>query len=331
MAAFLCFACLSNSCTNGTNVKSKEEKMRQVRVHDSLVDAEVMADANRALFVVDSLDAAQTDEGELIAYFRALVYNKKGDKKKTEEWCRKALANDVLKDEHPEFFYKVCDLLCTTMTYRDAHEGAMKVAQRGLDVAKTDMSEEGRHWMAVLLHDVGYCEMQLGRIDEAEKCFSQAYIALKQTAAVGQKYVNLHTLARVSYNIVDAYTSTEQYDKASEWIESADDAVELLAESPECTREMKEDFMGGLAIQRAMVLVSTGHRAEADAAYNEAMKLSYADTDLGIIERAGYLKKAERWGDLAALQSRVDSLSKAWGTPMAQKSHEQSSSKGKEG
>lgn len=298
-----------SSCADRTNGKS----LHDIQQQDSLVDAALNQDSTRALGVVDSLESTNGVATERIAFYRALVYSKMGQKKKAGEWGQKALEGDVLQQEDVEAFYRACDLMFTALVYREDYEHALELSQRGLDVATADLTELGRHWMAVFLHDVGYCEMHLGRIDEAERCFSQSYIALKQMATNDHQYTNLCTLARVSYNIVDAYTSIGQYDKAHAWIESASDAVNLLAASPECTREMKEDYMGGLAIQKAMVLLSTGHREEADDAYDEALALGYADTDMGVLERATYLEKAKRWDDLAVLMPRLESLSEAWG------------------
>ena len=302
-----------SSCIGGTSADKQLERLSQIRRHDSLVEAELKVNPGRVLLVADSLEAAGAEGGELLAFYRALAYHGMGQKVKVEELCEKALEGDALLNDRAEVFYHACDLLSTTRTYREDNEGALAAAQKGLDVAKEDLTEKGRHWMAVLLHDVGYSEMRLGRIDEAEKCFSQAYIALSQIAASNQTYANLQTVARVAYNIVDAYNSTGQYDKARAWIESATDAVKLLVASPECAQDVKEDYIGGLAIQKAIMLVRTGHRVEADAAYDEAMKMDYAETDLGIVERADYLEKAERWDDLAVLQPRVDSLSRLWG------------------
>ena len=300
------------SCAGGAD--SQSDRLQQLKNQDSIVGEVLNADPLRLLVMVDSMDAAHAVGKERIAYYRALAYNKMGQKKKAEEWGKKALEGDVLQQESAEIFYDVCDLLFTTMAYRDDEKGALPYAQKGLDAALEDQSEAGRHWMAVLLHDVGYCEMSLGRIDEAEKCFSQSYIALNQIAATSNNFEDLRTLARVSYNIVDAYTSTGQYDKAKAWIESASDAVDLLASSPQCTQAMKEDYQGGLMIQKAVVLLGMGLREEADAAYDEALTLGYANTDIGILERAAYLEKAERWNDLKQLTARLNTLSESWGT-----------------
>ena len=311
----LCFAsAVMSSCKGGMN---SNEKLLQVKEQDSLLEEELQTSPERALVLVDSLAAIHEEDSVRFAYYRALAYNKLGDKKKQEVWCMRALEGDVLQNQNVEYFYHACDMLSVALTYKDDYQGSLAVSQRGFEVAKEDLTDTGRYWLAVLLHTVGYSEMRLGRIGEAERNFSQAYIALKQLAGSSHQYKNVFMLARVSYNIVDAYTGTGQYDKAKAWIDSAEDALDMLAEEPECTRQQEEEFRGGLAIQRAMVMMGLGQETEADRAYHEALGMKYyANTDVGLIERAVFLEKAQRWEELKELMPRMDSLSKAWGIPM---------------
>lgn len=306
-------ACVMISCMGTADRAQQQADSLKMCELDSLVTATMNADADHVLGLIDSLETAGAASFHKICYYRALAYEKLDRKSKTKEWCEKALEGKELQNEDPILFYEMIDLLSTTLTYLEKNEEALTVAQRGLAVAQTDQTPDGRHWVAVLLHDVGYCEMSLGRVEEAEVSFSQAYIALKLIASTDKDFENLQTFARVSYNIVDSYTSTGQYDKAKGWIDSTEDAVDMLIASPECSTAMKENYLGGLAIQRAIVLVHTGHRREADAAYREALRLGYANTGLGILERATYLEHAGRWNDLAELMPRIDSLSNVWG------------------
>jgi tetratricopeptide (TPR) repeat protein len=295
--------------------ESPEERALRSKQRDSLVMSMAEANPQQALRFVDSLTTVQAESEERLAYHRALIYNEMGQKQRVEEWCKKALEDEDLQQESVEVFYNACDLLSTTLTYRDDNKGALKVAERGYEVARQDLTESGRHWMAVLLHDVGYCKMQEGLIDDAEQCFSQSYIVLTQLALADDKFFNLHSRARVTYNILDAYTSTGQFDKAKTWLEQADDAIALFVTSPECPEDERNDYQGGLAIQKAIVLLETGDRSGADASYEDAQNIGYKNSGLGILECATYLEKAERWNDLAELLPRIDSLSNEWGNP----------------
>lgn len=312
--AILVFSVLfvANSCA-GRN--TKEERAMQSKTRDSLIVSMAGTNPQRAFDFVDSLSAAQAESQERLAYHRALIYNEMGKKKEVAEWCEKAIQGDALLEECPEVFYDVCDLLSTTMTYQGDNEKALSVALRGYEAAKQDMTASGRHWMAVLLHDVGYCKMLDGLVDEAEQCFSLSYIALTQIVMTDDRFFNRHSRARVTFNILDAYTSTGQYDKAKTWLGQAEEAIDMLVSSSECSEKQKNDYRGGLAIQKAIVLLETGDRRGADASYAEAQTMDYRNSGLGILESASYLERAERWDDLAKMMPRIDSLSKEWGNP----------------
>lgn len=310
----LLFSAQINTSCAGSSVQQG-----QVEACDSCIDTMLsdMMDENPelAMAAIDSLEAAHAVSQKRICCYRAKLYYKMGDKPNEILWREKALEGDSLYEENPELFYKMSDKLFTVLVNQGEVEKGLAVAQRGYDAAKEDQSTDGMHWMAILLHGIGYCQMQLGNIDEAERCFSQAYIALKQMAAANDSLYTLRTCARVSYNIVDAYNSTGQYDKAEAWIESAEDAINQMAASPECSKALKDDFQGGLAVQKALVLLQKGRRAEADRAYNTAIDLEYTNTSNGVLECATYLERAKRMDDLMALMPKIDSISNAWGNP----------------
>ena len=285
--------------------------------HDSILREMVKVNPKHALAWVDSLEAEKEESHVRLAFYRAQAYNKMGQKKTAEEWCEKALEGDELLHECRVNFYATADMKFSILTYKDEFEQALEAAQMGFEATRTDMTPEGRQWTAVLLHEVGYGQMQLGQIEQAENSFSQAYIALKQISLANPTIDNLSTFARVSYNILDAYTSTGQLDKASAWVASTEDAVNRFVASPECTEETRVDYLGGLAMQKALILVQTGHREEADSIYDDVLTSDYADTALGIAERSTYLEKAERYDDIAEMMPQIDSVATVWGTPSA--------------
>jgi tetratricopeptide (TPR) repeat protein len=302
-----------SACTGMTRRERQIEDSIKNRQLDSMVMAGIITKTEQAWGMIDSLETANAVSPQRIQYYRAMAYNKQGDRKKTEEYLVKAMNGDALLKENRELFYQAADLLSSLMINRHENKKALAVATLGFEAAKVDQSVVGRRWVALLLNAMGYCEMQLGHVDAAERCFSQAYIALKQLADGDATYENLMNFARVSRNIMDAYTSTGHYKKAAAWVESAREAIELFVASPDCPSAMRAEYMGGLLVQRAIVLVNTGRRSEAEDAYAEAMHMNYGETGGGVLECATYLKEAERWEDLQKLLPQVDSIYTAWG------------------
>ena len=287
-----------SACTGKTgHAKHLADSIRNRQI-DSSVVAGIATHTEQTWSVIDSLEAVEAVSPQRISYYRALTYYKIGDRQNTEKYLVKALDGNKLLVDNRELFYRSADLLASSMINRHEYKKALAVATLGFEASKADQSQAGRRWVALLLNAMGYCEMQLGHIDAAERCFSQAYIALKQMVDVDPNYANLQ-------------------DYAAAWLESTEEAVNLLVASPECTKNVRERWEGGLYVKQALVLLHTGNRAGADAAFAKAMKLNYGQTGQGIIEFATYLKEAGRTDELLHLLPQVDSVYTSWGDSKA--------------
>ena len=304
------------SCS-GQSDKTEEIKTERVNAIDSLVRVRMGVEPVEALACVDSLEETEKVSPALINYFRAIIYNKMAQKATAEMYFKKSLEGDELLHENKELFYKASDFLSSFLANRGDNAEALAVATRAYEVSSGDETANGRRWRAVLLHGMGYFQTQLGMKDEAEKNFSMAYIALSQMVQADSCYENLQTYARVSYNILDAYTTSEQYDKALEWVSSAENAADRLVSHPEATERAKADYVGGVAIHKALVMLKLNAGPSAEQSYAKAQEVGYFDTPYGLLEQAYFLRKAERWDMLVDLMPRVDSVAKAWDVPMS--------------
>ena len=304
------------SC-GGRSDKDEIEKRERVLEMDSLVRVHVNKNTEDALAYIDGLEKSGSMSKSLASYERAIVYNAMKQKTTSELYFKKALEGDELLEESPSLFYKACDYLSSFLSNRGENAEALAVATRCYEVVRQDNSCLGRRSTAVTLHAMGYFQTQLGMREQAENNFSMAYMALSQMANSDKSYENLRTFARVSYNILDAYTSTEQYDKAVGWLDSAEKAAESLSESPECSEQDRVNYVGGVAIHRATVMLKLGSIPSAELYYKKAKDIGYFDTSYGIMEQAHFLRKAERWNELVNVMPRIDSLSKAWDVPMS--------------
>ena len=250
-------------------------------------------------------------------YYRAQAHYRLGQDLTAELCYKRALATDELYNDRPATFYFACDQLSTILTCKGDEQGSLDIATKGYGKARYDKSPSGQQWAALLLHDIGYCQMRLDQEAQAERNFKQAYSALKELAASDSSYDYLYSWARVSYNILDAYTSTGHFDKAALWMDSVEVAVKSMASSAECSPQKAEEYIGSFYTHKASVLTMTGHRAEADKVYEKFLHLDYANTNLGLVDNAEYLEMAERWNDRANLTPRLDSLLEAWEMPFS--------------
>lgn len=304
---------LTVSCHHGS--KSRRLTVEQLDYNDSLVYAAMDSDYNFALLIVDSLEDVRALYDTKINFYRAQIHYKLGQQLSAELYYKKALATKELLRERPSLWYFAYDQLSTILTIKGDQQGSLATATEGYAVAKDDDTEAGQEWKAILLHDIGYCQMQLGRVEEAEKNFTHAYNTLKRLASQTGKYDHIYSWARVAYNIMDAYTTTENFEKGEKWVVAAEEAINRLVESPDCPKRTAEEYIGSLNTHRATVLVKTGQRKEADKIYKEFLKSDYSKSNIGIVDNAEYLEIAERWDDLADLSPKLDSLAISWAMP----------------
>ena len=289
--------------------------VEELDYNDSLVYAAMEHDYNQALLVVDSLEDVHALYDAKINFYRAQIHYKMGQELSAELYYKKALAGNELYKERPAIYYFAFDQLSTILTIKGDQKGSLATATECYAIAKNDDSEVGQEWQAILLHDIGYCQMQLSRTAEAEKNFTHAYNTLKRLASQTGKYDHIYSWARVAYNIMDSYTSTSNFEQAEKWVVAAEEAINALIQSPDCSKRTAEEYIGSLNTHKAIVLIKTGHREEADKIYQEFLKSDYAKTSIGLVDNSEYLEMAERWDDLADLIPKLDSLAKSWAMP----------------
>lgn len=284
---------------------------------DSIIQSVIDEDMDSALRLIDSLEDKHLLPEHKVNFYRGQIHFKLGQELTAELYYKKALTSDDLLEERPSLYYFVSDQLSTILTVKGDQDGAVKTATEAYTIVQKDTTQEGHYWSAILLHDIGYSQMQLGHYQDARKNFVQAWNTLKQLVNTNPTFDNLYTWARITYNIIDAYTSTEQFKEAEKWLPQAEEAISQMSASPECPAATAEEYTAGLNTHKALIYVKTNRRAEAHQAYQRFIGTQYSKTNAGLIEHSEYLENAERWEDLAKLSPKVDSVVKSWGIPLS--------------
>ena len=253
-----------------TGCMSRQQRIassnEQRKTNDSIIEYLMGKNLDSALTITDSLEKKRVIPEYKANYYRGQIHYK--------------LANKELLQERPSMHYYVSDQLSTILTVKGDQEGAINTATEAYSIVEEDTTQDGHYWSAILLHDIGYSQMQLGHYEEAKKNFDKAWSTLKNLAEVNPSFDNLYTWARITYNIIDAYTTTEQFEEAEQWLPQAEEAI-------------------------------------GETAYKRFLGTNYSKTSKGLIEHSEYLELAERWNDLANLSPKVDSVILSWGTPLS--------------
>lgn len=299
----------------GQQQRDNEDKAENA--YEDFISQALDDDPKKILRLVDSLEANKAIPPYKVQYYRAQAYYKLGQELTAEIYYKKALASDELFNERPARYYYACDQLSTILTCKGDQSNSIDIATKGYAKARHDLTETGRYWGAILLHDIGYCQMRLDHKAEAEKNFRQAYATLKELVEADSTYDQMNGWARVAYNILDSYTSTGNYEDATQWIASAEEAITRMASHPDCPQRTAEEYLGSLNTHKAVIYVKTGRKREADEAYRNFLQSDYAKTSFGLIDNSEYLSEAGRWSERAALTPQLDSLTKAWDMPIS--------------
>lgn len=316
LMAILVLTLVFGACSEkGQQQRDNEDKAEMA--YEDFISQALDDDPKKILRLVDSLEANKAIPPYKVQYFRAQAYYKLGQELTAELYYKKALASDELFNERPARYYYACDQLSTILTCKGDQSNSIDIATKGYAKARHDLTETGRYWGAILLHDIGYCQMRLDHKAEAEKNFRQAYATLKELVEADSTYDQMNGWARVAYNILDSYTSTGNYEDATQWIASAEEAITRMASHPDCPQRTAEEYLGSLNTHKAVIYVKTGRKREADEAYRNFLLSDYAKTSFGLIDNSEYLSEAGRWSERAALTPQLDSLTKAWDMPIS--------------
>ena len=282
---------------------------------DSLVFEQMTGDNSLAFAAVDSLLGIGAISETRATYYRAHIHFKMGHTLNAELLYKRVLAGDELLQEQPTAAYYAYDQLATILNIKGDTQGALEYATKGYTITSKDSSHKGVSWQAVLLHDIGYGQMMLGRTDEAERNFNQAYKTLERLAEDTNDYDCVYAWARVSFNIMDAYVCAERFDDALRWVSAAEVAINTLIKRRDCPERTSSEYLGSFCTHKAIVMRKTGHNDEADNAYRAFLLSDYSKTDIGLVDNAEYLDIIGNWKERARLTPRLDSLVQAWNMP----------------
>lgn len=127
---------------------------------DSIIEQVMGKDLDSALKVIDDLENKKKISEGKANYYRGQIHYKLGQELSAELYFKRSLVNDDLLQERPSMYYYVSDQLSTILTVKGDQEGAIDIATEAYSVIQKDTTQIGHYWSAILLHDIGYSQMQ---------------------------------------------------------------------------------------------------------------------------------------------------------------------------
>ena len=293
---------------------SQEKRAREIQSGhaDSLIfDAGAVKNYSRMIQLVDSF----SDIGELSPLntnrWRGVYYYRQGQYRSAEFYYKKALACEISSDQDLQSYIKSARRLSELLLVKGDYEGSLQVA---LPAVKK-MEKEGIGSdidFAILLNNIGCCQLNLGRGEEAQESFytaRQHYINRWTTDTTGRGFQE--AVIGTVYTS-QAYINTKRLDESLYWIDRTEMLLNKYREKPDARLEYFDEYQARIEIMRAVALQGLDSIQSAAAAYKRFLTTDYAGTSAGRIFANDYLLAAKRYREAADNYRFLDQMLSEW-------------------
>ena len=288
------------------------KSVKSSKADSLLFDVGVLKDYNRMLVLVDSLEKAGDISPLNANRWRGTAYYRQGQYSMAEMCYRKAVEYEVKSDVDQLNYNKVARRLSELLLVKGDFEGSLRIAIPA--VKKMEASGIGSDIdYAILLNNIGCCQLNLGQDKEANESFltARGHYANRwqsdstsrgfQEAVIGTVYTSL------------AYINMRRYAESIYWIDRTEMLLNMYRERPDARTEYFDEYQGRIEIMRAVARQGLGQKEEAAEAYKAFLKTDYSKTGPGHINANDYLMAASRFKEAADNYRYLDQTLSDWG------------------
>lgn len=177
-------------------------------------------------------------------------------------------------------------------------EGAIAVMS---DILTHDIRDVERSSILLLM---GECQLLLKQYDAAQESYTKAFEARNRWHQDG-KVDGPFNMMVICFTIYNSFMDHGEYDEAAQWLERMEKELSVYEQRSDASSRIIEEYKGHVSLNRARLLLATGHASEANAVY-DAIPASRIFNPLGITWAAIYLSDAGRYGESADMYARLD-------------------------
>ena len=239
--------------------------------------------------------------------WRGVAYYHQGQYRMAEVCYKKALECEVKTDQDQLCYNKVVRRLSELLLVKGDYEGSLRVAIPAIaQMDKTGIGSDIDY--AILLNNIGCCQLNLGQDVEAQKSFYSArehYTNRWQTDVTSRGYQEA-VLGTVYTSM--AYINTRHYAESIYWIDRTEMLLDKYRQQHDARVEYFDEYQGRIYIMRAVALQGLKKTKEAAKAYQEFLKTDYSKTGGGRINANDYLVAAQRYGEAADNYRYLDQM-----------------------
>ena len=296
--------------------EKKSQDLKASRADSIMFDLGARKNYDRVLALADSFEQKGVISPLNANRWRGVSYYREGNNNMAEICYRKALDNEVKNDLDQLSYNKVARRLSELLLVKGDYEGALQIAIPA--VKKMEQTGIGSDIdYAILLNNIGCCQLNLGQDKEANESFitARGHYANRwqsdttsrgfQEAVIGTVYTS------------QAYINTRRYAESIYWIDRTEMLLNKYRQRSDARTEYFDEYQGRIEIMRAVALSKLGKKEEAAAAYERFQKTNYAETPAGRINANDYLTVAERYHEAAYNYRFLDQALNDWGMELS--------------
>ncbi|MCR4603432.1 MAG: PP2C family protein-serine/threonine phosphatase [Prevotella sp.] len=272
--------------------------MQSTHADSVIFDAGAVKDYARMMQLVDSFEL----KGEISSMdanrWRGVAYYRQGQYRSSEFYYKKVLACEIHNDQDLLCYVKAARRLSELLLVKRDYEGSLQVALPA--VAKMRETGFGSDIdFAILLNNIGCCQLNLGRGEEAQESFYTAR----------QHYINRWTTDTTSRGFQEAvigtvytsqaYTNTHRFGESLYWIDRTEMLLGKYREMPDARLEYFDEYQARIEIMRAVALQGLDSVEKASQAYQRFLQTAFAKTNAGRVHATDYLLAARRYKEAA--------------------------------
>jgi signal transduction histidine kinase len=271
----------------------------------------ITKDYKRMRTVTDSLEKSG-DISPLVAYrWLGVSYYREHNYHMAEICYRKALECQVKTEQDQLSYTKSVRRLSELLLVKGDFEGCLRIAIPAVQkMEETGIGSDIDY--AILLNNIGCCQLNLGQDQEAQESFYTArghYINRWTTdssargfqeAVIGTVYTS------------EAYINTRRYAESIYWIDRTEMLLDKYRLKPDARTEYFDEYQGRIEVMRAVARQGLGEVEEAEKAYQAFLKTDYSKTSAGRINATEYLFAAGRYQEAADNYRFLDETLDEW-------------------
>ena len=292
------------------NTKTSDFKSEHA---DSLIfEAGYQKDYDRVLALADSFEQNGSISSMDANRWRGVAYYRQAQYRTSEFYYKKVIDGKIETAQDSMAYVKSARRLSELLLVKGDYEGSLRVAMPAVKkLQETGYGSDIDY--AILLNNIGCCQLNLGHGEEAQESFYSArehYVNRWSTdstargfqeAVIGTVYTSL------------AYINTRRFDEAVYWIDRTEMLLGLYSEKPDARREYFDEYQGRIEIMRAVAMQGLNRTAEAAKAYKAFLQTEFSKTSTGRIYANDYLMAAGLYTEAADNYRYLDQMIEEWG------------------